>query len=205
MGALPRRAVVLFLDDAASIAVDEIRMRWDPVMCGRIGGHITLVHDVVDHELALTRVAAVASSTAPFAIRLTDTAHWGESAFGVYLHVDDPTGGVMSLHKQLADLEEPRWARVSFRAHCTLVHSRTTAPTVAARAWAELDGFHAGWDVAIAAVDIVELDEATGWRTVERFALRHPDEVPGWHREPSESSSERCSAVRSTGERGDDR
>jgi hypothetical protein len=60
---------------------------------------------------------------------------------------------------------------VPFRAHCTLVHSRTTEPTVAARAWAELDGFSAGWDVELTAVDIVEMDALTGWRTVERFDL----------------------------------
>ena len=98
----------------------------------------------------------------------------------------------MSLHTQLADLEEPRWARVAFRAHCTLVHSRTTEPTVAARAWAELDGFHAGWDVDIGAIDVIELDEATGWRTIERFALAAPATC-----EDGDHGS--------TGERGDDR
>jgi 2'-5' RNA ligase len=171
MGPVPRRAVVLLLTEPARAAVDEIRLRWDPVMCGRIGAHITLVHDVVDHARASAVVAAVAAGAGPFTVRLTDTAHWGQSAHGVYLHVDDPAGGVAALHAQLADLEEPRWARVTFRAHCTLVHSRTTEPTVAARAWAELDGFHAGWDVGIDAVDIVEMDELTGWRTVERFEL----------------------------------
>jgi 2'-5' RNA ligase len=171
MGALPRRAVVLFLDGAACTAVDEIRTRWDPVMCGRIGAHITLVHDVVDHDLAAQAVAAAAATTGPFTVRLTDTAHWGRSAYGVYLHVDDPTGGIGALHRELAHLEEPRWARVAFRAHCTLVHSRTTEPTVAARAWAELDGFHAGWDVELAALDVIEMDDVTGWRTVERWAL----------------------------------
>ena len=51
-----------------SVAVDEIRMRWDPVMCARIGAHITLVHDVVDHDRARHLVAATAASTAPFTV-----------------------------------------------------------------------------------------------------------------------------------------
>lgn len=171
MGMLPRRAVVLFVPPPVGTAIDEIRERWDPVMRARIGPHVTLVHDVVDHDRATESVASAAALAEPFTIRLTDAAHWGKTAYGVYLHVEDPTGGVTSLHAQLAPLEEPRWARVPFRAHCTLVHSRTTEPTVAARAWAELDGFSAGWDVELTAVDIVEMDARTGWRTVERFDL----------------------------------
>ena len=98
-------------------------------------------------------------------MRLTDTAHWGQSAYGVYLDVEDIEGGVMSLHSQLASLEEPRWARVTFRAHVTLVHSRTTDPAVAAEAWAALEGFHAGWEVRLTTIDVVELG-------VERLAHR---------------------------------
>ena len=169
--AASRRAVVLFVPPPVCVAVDEIRMRWDPVMCARIGAHVTLVHEVVDHERARALVAATAASTAPFTVTLTGTDHWGRAAHGVYLHVADPTGGIASLHSRLAGLEAPRWARVSFRAHCTLVHSRTTEATVAARAWAELEGYHAGWDVDVAAVDIIEMDEATGWCSVEQFTL----------------------------------
>lgn len=166
-----RRAVVLFVPPPVGTAIDEIRMRWDPIMSRRIGPHITLVHDAVDHDLAADLVTAVARSTAPFSVRLTTTAHWGRAAHGVYLHVDDPQGHVTSLYEQLAALEEPRWARVPFRAHCTLVHSRTTEPAVAARAWDELERFDAGWDVDVVAVDIVEMDEATGWHPVEQYAL----------------------------------
>lgn len=166
-----RRAVVLFVPPPVCNSIDEIRMRWDPVMCGRIGAHITLIHDVVDHGQARRLVEAAAACSAPFSVRLRHTDHWGRSAHGVYLHVDDPTGGIGSLHAQLVALEEPRWARVQFRPHCTLVHSRTTPPDIAAEAWAALDGLDACWDVDVAAIDVIELDEATGWRTGERFAL----------------------------------
>jgi 2'-5' RNA ligase len=169
--ARPRRAVVLFVPPPAGPAIDEIRERWDPVMRARIGPHITLVHDVVDHARATADVAAVAAAMTRVRARLTAAAHWGQAAYGVYLGVEDPTGGIAALQAQLAALEEPRWARVPFRAHCTLVHSRTTEPTIAARAWAELDGFVAGWDVELAAIDVIELDDRAGWRTVERYDL----------------------------------
>ena len=144
-------------------------MRWDPVMCGRIGSHITLIHDVTDHTSATDLVARAAASTAPFPVRLGRADRWGP-AWGIYLHVDDIHGRVGSLQQQLASLEEPRWARATFRAHVTLVHSRTTEPAVAEQAWAELHGFDPGWDVEIGAIDIVELREPA-WRTVERFEL----------------------------------
>ena len=77
-----------------------------------------------------------------------------------------------SLHRQLADLEEPALGPRRFPRPLHARPQPHTEPTVAARAWAELDGFHAGWDVDIGAIDVIELDEATGWRTIERFALR---------------------------------
>jgi 2'-5' RNA ligase len=166
----PRRAIVLLVPDPVRHDLDEIRMRWDPVMCGRIGSHITLIHDVTEHERATAAAAEAAASTSPFVVRLGRADRWGPSAWGIYLHVDDPGGGIASLHAQLASLEEPRWARATFRAHVTLVHSRTTASTAADEAWAELDGFDPGWNVEIGAIDIVELREPA-WHTVERFEL----------------------------------
>jgi 2'-5' RNA ligase len=165
-----RRAIVLSIPVPVRDQVDEIRMRWDPVMCGRIGSHITLIHDVTDHAGATDLVARAAASTAMFSVRLGRADRWGPSAWGIYLHVDDPSGGVTSLHQQLASLEEPRWARATFRAHVTVVHSRTTEASVAEQAWAELDGFDPGWEVEIGAIDIVELREPA-WHTVERFEL----------------------------------
>ena len=52
MAIVLRRAIVLFVPPPVAARVDEIRRRWDPVMTARIGAHITLVHDVVDHERA---------------------------------------------------------------------------------------------------------------------------------------------------------
>jgi 2'-5' RNA ligase len=166
-----RRAIVLLVPAPMRERLDEIRRRWDPVMCGRIGTHITLIHDVNDHDRASVAVAEAAASTSPFVVRLGRADRWGPSAWGIYLHIDDLTGGVASLHSQLASLEETRWARATFRAHVTLVHSRTTEPAIAEEAWAELDGFDPGWDVEIGAIDVVELDDAVGWSTVERFEL----------------------------------
>lgn len=167
---LPRRAVVLFLPPPVDELVDEIRLRWDPVMAGRIGAHITLIHDVVDHELADGLVRDLAATVVPFDVRLTDAAHWGKAAYGVYLRIDDPDAAVSALQSRLVTVESASWSRVSFHPHVTLVHSRTTAPDVAVQAWAALDGFDAGWDITVDAVDVVELGD-TGWRTVSRHPL----------------------------------
>jgi 2'-5' RNA ligase len=171
MGAVSRRAIVLFVPPPVCAQLDEIRRRWDPVMCSRIGCHITLIHDVTDHARASELVAAVAANTTPFTVRLGRAAHWGKSAWGVYLHVDDPAGAVDAVQAQLAELEEERWAGVAFRSHVTLVHSRTTPPATAAAAWEVLESFDPGWTLDVTALDIVEMEEATGWRTVERFEL----------------------------------
>ena len=171
MGDVLRRAIVLFVPPPVCDQLDEIRRRWDPVMCGRIGCHITLVHDVTDQIRASELVAAVAASTTPFTVRLGRAAHWGKSAWGVYLHVDDPAGAIDAVQARLAEVEEERWARVPFRAHVTLVHSRTTPPELAAEAWAALEDFDPGWAVDVTALDIVEMEELTGWRTVERVEL----------------------------------
>ncbi|MGH9271676.1 MAG: 2'-5' RNA ligase family protein, partial [Ilumatobacteraceae bacterium] len=120
-GADRRRAVVLFVRGPVAAAIDEVRRRWDPVMAGRIDPHVTLVHDITDHEAATCRVAALAASTPPVELTLTHAGCWADTAaYGVYLGVDDPTGAVHALHDALADLEEPRWAGLEFRAHLTL-------------------------------------------------------------------------------------
>jgi 2'-5' RNA ligase len=165
-----RRAIVCFVPPPVDAQVDEIRLRFDPIMTRRIGAHITLVHDAGDLGLARERVAAAAERLS-FPVRLTHADRWGPSRFGIYLHVDDPAGGIAALHRHVADLESPAWARATFRPHVTLVHGRTVTDVEAEAAWSALDGFTASWDVDIAAIDIVELVEPR-WRTVERHELR---------------------------------
>ena len=165
-----RRAVVLFLPPPVQSLVDDIRTRWDPVMTARIGAHVTLIHDVVDHSQAAQLVADAAAAAQPFPIRLVRAGRWGKSAYGIYLDVEDPTGGIAALHDRLRALEHPAWARVPFRAHATLVHGRTVDAAAANRAWVELAGFDPGWDVDVAAIDVIELAEPL-WRTVARHEL----------------------------------
>ena len=87
-----RRAIVLFVPPPVDAQVDEIRRRYDPIMTGRIGAHITLVHDAADLGMARERVAAAAERRS-FPVRLTHTDRWGRSSYGIYLHVDDHAGG----------------------------------------------------------------------------------------------------------------
>ena len=75
------------------------------------------------------------------------------------------------LHEAVAELESPAWARVEYRPHVTLVHGRTVSETQAEAAWRALEGFVAGWELIVDAVDVVDLVEPR-WRLVERHPLR---------------------------------
>lgn len=163
-----RRAIVLFVPEPIATLVDELRRRWDPAMSARIDAHLTLVHEVTDHDAATRRVDEVAALTAPLAVTLTTTRCWSRASYGVYLDVDDRGGAVVALHGQLADLEAPAWARVAYRPHVTLVHGRTVDPALADQAWASLCDRRMDWLVELPAIDVIELDEATGWSSVQR-------------------------------------
>ena len=166
----PRQAIVVHLPAPIAALVDEIRRRFDPVMAARIDPHVTLVHDVTDRGRAAELVGR-AVDREPFRVRLTHADRWGPSRFGAYLHVDDPDGAVRGLHETVAELESPAWARGGFRPHVTLVNGRTVSEEEAEAAWRVLDGFVAGWELTVGAVDILELVEPR-WRLVERHPLR---------------------------------
>jgi len=191
-----RRAVVLFVPEPVAGLVDDVRRRWDPVMLGRIDAHVTLVHDLVDAagkdpDSAQRLVEEAAAATAPFEITLTTAHCWSRATNGVYLDVDDPTGGIETLHAQLAALESPAWARAGFRPHVTLVHGRTVAPDLAEPAWAALCDVTFGWTVQLSALDVIELDEATGWRSLLRLPLGRRHTVTSWQAPTITSASAR--------------
>ena len=169
---LARRAIVVTLSAPTGALVDEIRLRFDPVMAARIDAHLTLVHDVTDGARA-PELLRRATDREPFRVRLTHTDRWGPSRYGAYLHVHDPDGAVRDLYEAVAPLEAPGWARAGFRPHVTLVHGRTVSEEQAEAAWRQLDGFVADWEVGVDAVDVIELIEPR-WRLVERHALGPP-------------------------------
>ncbi|MGI9052171.1 MAG: 2'-5' RNA ligase family protein [Ilumatobacteraceae bacterium] len=160
---------MLFVRGPVAERIEEVRQRWDPVMAARIDAHVTLIHEVVDHDAAVQRVEELAAVTEPIAVTLTSTACWaGTASYGVYLGVDDDTGRVGSLQAGLADLEAPAWARVPFRPHVTLVHGRTVDPAKAEPAWDALCDQRMDWSVVLSTIDVIELDDATGWRSIQR-------------------------------------
>ena len=165
-----RQAIVVHLPAPTAALVDEVRCRFDPIMAARIDAHITLVHDVVDRG-RVPELIRQATDREAFRVRLTHADRWGPSRFGAYLHVDDPDGAVHRLHEAVAELEAPAWARASYRPHVTLVHGRTVSEEEAEEAWRALDGFVAGWELTVEAVDVIELIEPR-WRLVERHPLR---------------------------------
>ncbi len=163
---------MLFVRGTVGDEIDEVRRRWDPAMAGRIDPHLTLVHEVADRAAALGRVAELARRTAPVTITLTQAACWVENpSYGVYLGVDDVAGGIADLHAALADLETPAWARVPFHPHVTVVHGRTVDPDLAEPAWAALCRWRVDETVTLGALDVIELDDATGWTSVQTAAL----------------------------------
>lgn len=167
---MSRRAVVLFVDGEVEATVDAIRERWDPAMAARIAAHLTIVHDVVDHARADELVDELAAATAPFTYRLTRTATWSKIENGIYLDVDDPTGGLAGLYDALIEMERPGWSRIDFRPHVTLVHGRTAPAGAADAAWPELEALDAGWECAATELAIVE-SHPTAWVTVRAQAL----------------------------------
>jgi 2'-5' RNA ligase len=166
----PRQAVVVRLPAPTAALVDEIRRRFDPIMAARIDAHVTLVHDVADPG-RVAELVGRAVDREPFRVRLTHADRWGPSRYGAYLHVDDHDGAVRGLHEAVAELESPAWARVEYRPHVTLVHGRTVSEEEAELAWRALDGFVAGWELTVDAVDVIELIEPR-WRLVARHPLR---------------------------------
>ena len=166
---VPRRAIVVPVPPPVGRSVDEIRRRFDPVMAARIDAHITLVHEVVDHQRAAELVARAAERP-PFTVHLTRAALWGPARYGVYLDVADPDGALASLHAALREVETPGWARVEYRPHVTLVHGRTVTADDAELAWSALDGFVAGWEVKVSSIDTIELVEPR-WDLVERVEM----------------------------------
>ena len=164
-----RRAIVVPVLPEVGALVNEIRERFDPVMAARIDPHITLVHEVLDHDRADELVAAVAAR-APFTVQLTRAELWGPARYGIFLDVDDPDGVLGALHESLRDVETPGWVRVDFRPHVTLVHGRSVTEDEAERAWAALAGFVAGWHVEVDSIDVIELVEPR-WELVRRAVL----------------------------------
>jgi 2'-5' RNA ligase len=179
-----RRAVVLFVPQPVAGLIDDIRQRWDPVMLGRIDAHVTLVHDIVldavDVDAAEPLVQEVAAEIGPFDVTLTTARCWTRAANGVYLDVDDPTGAIEALHDRLSALESPAWARAGFRPHATLVHGRTVDPDLSEPAWAALCDAPFGWTVRLGTLDVIELDQATGWSSVLQVPLGPRRTVAPW-------------------------
>ena len=97
-------------------------------MCGRIGGHITLVHDVDrPRSGSPTLVAAAAAHTAPFTVTLRRRRPLGHVGVGRLPARRRPERARSLRCTRTWPSSRSRAGRAcSFRAHCTLVHSRTT-------------------------------------------------------------------------------
>jgi 2'-5' RNA ligase len=152
-----RRQVALFVPEPVASAIDAVRREWDPEMAGAIAPHVTVLHRCDDPAA----VAAAATSVDPFEVTVGVLDCWGRPSGGLYLTVDDPSGGVTRLRERLG-VREP------FTPHVTVVHRRSLPSWRAGRrAWRALAGWELEASVVLDAVTVIEADDAGGpWRQV---------------------------------------
>lgn len=160
-----RRQVTVFVDGPVGEGIARLRRRWDPVMADRIGPHVTVVYDV-DDDL-VERLNTVASATPPFTLGLEHPRCWDVPVGGVYFPVVDEVGALDGLRARLGATSP---VGVTYRAHVTIMHPRTTPADRALAAWAELADCPAPgrWMVRELCV-VAFVDER--WEIVQRASL----------------------------------
>lgn len=126
-------------------------------MADQIAAHLTAIYpeELDDAETLPSRVVRAAAATAPFRISLGSAFYEGSPERGVFLYVDDPSGGVAAFrsHAGLAAGEG-----IDFPLHVTITHSRTS--TLGMQAWSELEDARFDIDFLINAVAVTAFDGA---------------------------------------------
>ncbi len=160
-----RRQVSVFVDGPVGEEIAGLRRRWDPVMAGRIDPHVTVVYDCDD--AMVVRLSDVASSWAPFTLRVGSPRCWGEPAGGIYLPVFDGTDALGGLRERLGAVAP---AGVTYRAHVTITHLRTTPIAMANAAWRALEHRAIGGEWIVRELNLVRFTD-DGWRVESRAGL----------------------------------
>jgi 8-oxo-dGTP diphosphatase len=165
-GALRFPHATVFIEGEARDEVDSLRARWDPAMARQIGPHVTVAYpnEVPSLDEMSARVEAAANAAQPFRLRLWEVRRFAQPDDGLYLAIDDVTGGWDTLREAIVGRGEAPTAEP----HLTLVHPRTSGMTE--RAWAEVSGVAIGREVAVREVAVTAFDGHV-WQTVERFGL----------------------------------
>jgi 2'-5' RNA ligase len=173
-GGMPARRlqVTIFLPESTGSIVQQVRLRYDPVMAGRVAPHVTLAYEVSDETVLTERLVAACAAAPRFRIRFSGPQCWdGEPDRGIYLPVEDTDRGIAELRGAIIrpPLAEP--ANLLYQPHLTLVHPRTATVEMRRRAWPELSVWEVpGETVLIDSVTVMgEFDH--GWAKIESYRL----------------------------------
>ena len=167
-----RLQVTIFIPEPTGSLVQQIRVRYDPVMAARVAPHVTLVYEAPDQTVLEERLAATCAAAPRFRLGLDEPQCWdGEPERGIYLPVEDADRGIASLRDAIIQppLAEP--PGVLYHPHVTLVHPRTTPAQMRRRAWSELSA----WEPPSEAVVIDSLtlmgEFDDGWAKIKTYPM----------------------------------
>lgn len=166
-----RRHLTIVVGEATVPEVAAARHRWDPVMAAGVPPHASVIYpeDHDDLDALLTRARAVCPATPPFVLTLGAVTADADGAGGVFVALDDPTGGWSRLRRALLPAAG---ALHGIGPHLTIVHPRTSSR--GPEAWRALSGTTFMGAIDVREIALTETSVEDGMRTVERFALAAP-------------------------------
>lgn len=157
----------LFVGDEVGDEIDVLRARWDPAMARQIRPHATVAYpeELPSLDETVVRVDEAARIARPFRLRIGEVRRFAPPGDGLYMIVDDLTGGWGMLREAIVGGGDVP----TLEPHLTVVHPRTSG--MIERASAELAGVAISREVEVRDVAVTAFDGHV-WRTVERFGLR---------------------------------
>lgn len=167
-----RFQVTVFLPEPIASLVQHVRSRYDPVMAGRIGPHVTLVYEVPGPTVLAERLIAACAAAPRFRLRLSGPRCWGnEPERGIYLSAEDTDRGIEGLRRQVIRPPFTEPANVVYQPHVTLVHPRTVTDEDCRRAWSEIAYWEAPSGTVVIDSVAVMGESDSGWAKIETYRL----------------------------------
>jgi len=167
-----RLQVTIFLPESTGSVVQQVRLRYDPVMAERVAPHVTVVYEVPDQAVLTERLVAACATTPRFRIRFSGPQCWdGEPDRGIYLPVEDTDRGIAGLRGAIIrrPLREP--ANLLYQPHLTVVHARTATVEMRRRAWSELSDWEVPRETVVVDSVTVMGESDHGWAKIESYRL----------------------------------
>ena len=168
-----RRHLSVHLGGEAAIALDEMRVQWDPKMAKICPPHITLVYpeEVIDEDVLIDRATRLVPRIRPFDVVVREVIADDEGRGGVFVAIEDRTGQLTSLRESLLT---PPQRPVGYPFHSTIAHPRTSPDPVAC--WQRLRGVRLNISVRIDEILHTSTDD-TARSTLATFRLGQASEI----------------------------